>query len=71
MIDSAEIECRLRPQPTTTEQDARIDVLRADYERLAARIVGLTPTRREQSLAITKLEESSFWAVKAIARGVQ
>lgn len=37
----------------------------------AVNIVGATgPMSREQSLAITKLEEAMFWANAAIARGV-
>lgn len=35
---------------------------------LAERICALTPGSREQSLAITALEEAVFWANAAIAR---
>lgn len=42
--------------------------LREKTEDLALRILSLTPTSREQSLAITRLEEVLFWATEAIAR---
>lgn len=35
-------------------------------EATAARIEGATPPSREQSLALTKLEEALMWAGKAV-----
>lgn len=42
--------------------------IRAVCHRLAEQIVELTPEGREQSLAITHVEEAMFWANAAIAR---
>ena len=43
--------------------------LRYTAKDLALLILKLTPSSREQSLAITKLEETIMWANKAIACG--
>lgn len=42
--------------------------IREQARRLARNIVHLTPESREQSLAITRLEEAVMWANAAIAR---
>ncbi len=42
--------------------------LRDAAKALALQIVSLTPTSREQSLALTSLEEAIFWANASIAR---
>jgi hypothetical protein len=44
------------------------DTLRSMAENLACAIVSMTPESREQSLALTKLEEAMFWAAAAISR---
>ncbi len=36
--------------------------------KLAQYVLALTPESREQSLAVTKLEEAMMWANAAIAR---
>ena len=46
----------------------RYEQLRSDAKNLAMRICGLTPPSREQSLALTKLEEAIMFANAAIAR---
>ncbi len=51
------------------DQVERYRVLRNDALALALRIVGLTPSGREQELALTKLEEAVMFANAAIARG--
>lgn len=53
--------------PPKNDQSARYEVLRNNAKELAILIVQITPKSREQSLAITKLEESIMWANKAIA----
>lgn len=42
--------------------------IRGELLNMAATIAALTPEGREQSLAITHLEEAMFWANAAIAR---
>lgn len=54
-----------RPQPGQPE---RYELLRAFAKRLAEEIVTLTPSSREQSLALTNLEQAVMWANAAIAR---
>jgi hypothetical protein len=49
-------------------QPERYHVLRGKAKNLALAIVEMTPPSREQSLALTKLEEVVFWANAAIAR---
>lgn len=50
------------------DQQARYEALRATARHMALRILDLTPVSREQSLALTKLEESVMFANAAIAR---
>lgn len=47
-------------------QIRRIELLRDAAKQLAAEVVDLCPMGREQSLAITHLEETVMWAVKSI-----
>lgn len=42
-----------------------------DLGRLAQKLVKTLPISREQSLALTKLEEAMFWANTAVARNPQ
>lgn len=48
-------------------QPVRYESIRAAAKGFAEFILANTPTSREQSVAITKLEESVMWANKAIA----
>ena len=50
------------------DQPAKYEKLRENAKWLAELIVELTPASREQSVALTKLEEVVFWANAAIAR---
>lgn len=50
------------------DQSERYAVLRDEAKRLAVIIIGLTPPSREQSVALTNLEQTVFWANAAIAR---
>lgn len=54
-------------QPTD-EQKQMMQVFRDDYETLARAIKLTVPAGRGLSLALTKLEESSFWLNKAITQ---
>jgi hypothetical protein len=68
MIDPIDIEQRFWPHRLSQEQHNRLKSIRTLAEALANAIVDLTPTGREQSLALTQLETASFWAAAAIAR---
>lgn len=50
------------------DQLDRYNSIRGRAASLARYILHMTPTSREQSLAITKLEEAVMWANAAIAR---
>jgi hypothetical protein len=54
--------------PKSEDQVQRYAAMRGEAGSLALKIVKGTPASREQSLAITKLEEAVFWANAAIAR---
>jgi hypothetical protein len=54
--------------PPKNDQALRYTNLRERAKVLAYWIVQMTPASREQSVALTKLEESIFWANAAIAR---
>jgi len=53
----------------TPDQIPRYAMLRSQAKATALMIVKLTPPGREQSVALTKLEEAIMWANKAIACG--
>ncbi len=53
--------------PTSTKAEFHVEV-RVKAHELATFIVGESPESREQSLAITKLEEAVMWANAGIAR---
>ena len=54
--------------PPKDDQGDRYVALRGSAKNLAYEIVSFTPPSREQSLAITHLEEAIFYANAAIAR---
>ena len=71
-LTSDELRRRFNYHPADTDEkvDAHEQV-RATLYGTAEDIVNLTgPPSREQSLAITHLEEAMFWANAAIARSV-
>ena len=51
-----------------SDQTDRYEIIRAIARDFASHIIRHTPSSREQSLALTKLEEAVFWANAAIAR---
>lgn len=61
---------RFAYHPADTQQKKDMhELVRDTLLEAADKIVGFTgPPSREQSLAITKLEEAMFWANAAIAR---
>ena len=68
MITKQDLENRFTYHAPTGNQPAKYVELREAGLNLAERICELTPDSREQSLAITKLEEVIFWSNAAIAR---
>ena len=50
------------------DQSQKYELLRDEAKTLATNICKLCPPSREQSLALTKLEEAIFWANASIAR---
>lgn len=54
--------------PPTPEQVEKCTKLRAQAKDLAMTIALLCPASREQSLALTNLEQAIMWANAAIAR---
>lgn len=67
-ISSAEIEKRFTYHPPKGDQQERYVALRETAHAFAIEIVESTPVSREQSLALTSLEQSIMWANAAIAR---
>jgi hypothetical protein len=68
MMEKSEIELRFTYHPPKEGQQERYIDIRNTAKTLACTIIALTPASREQSLAITKLEEVVMWANAAIAR---
>ena len=63
-----DLDNRFTYNPPQEGQPERYVLLRENAKQLAELIVQNTPTSREQSLALTKLEEVVFWANASIAR---
>jgi hypothetical protein len=68
-LDIDEVTDRFRHHGLSEEQIARVADLRARFTELAQEVVRGTRPSREQSLAITHLEDAAMWAIKGIARG--
>lgn len=64
----AEIDVRFQYHRPSEEQQARMQHIRELCRELAIEVTDKTPICREQSLAITAIEEVSMWANAAIAR---
>jgi hypothetical protein len=52
----------------TSEQQERIDLIRSSFSNMYDVIDINCKPSREISLALTKLEEAQFWAIKGISR---
>ncbi len=63
-----DIEKRFTYHTPKNDQPQRYVLLRDEAKKLAELICKNSPQSREQSLAITHLEEAIFWANAAIAR---
>jgi hypothetical protein len=64
----AQIENNFTYHAPKPGQQERYVAIRAKAKELALLIVNTTPASREQSLAITQLEDSVMWANASIAR---
>lgn len=67
-MDTADLVNRFTHHPPKGDQAVRYGEIRQHAMQLATRITESTPPSREQSLAITHLEEAVMWANAAIAR---
>lgn len=68
MTPSETTEYNLTNHAPTKIGIACIEQLREGAKQYAQLIHGLCPDGREKALAITKLEETTFWANAAVAR---
>jgi len=68
MAQGTELDKVYTYHPPKGNQQERYVTIREMAKAFAALILGATPTSREQSLALTKLEEVVMWANSAIAR---
>ncbi len=68
MITKEELANRFTYHTPTEDQPERYTKLREMARIFAEHIVDLTPESREQSLALTNLEQTVMWANAAIAR---
>jgi len=67
-MDNPAIEHRFTYHPPKGDQAERYGEIRSGAKEFATMIAELTPASREQSLAITHLEQAVMWANAAIAR---
>ncbi len=67
MITSQMIKDRFSYHSPSGNQPTHYATIRQQAMNLAMTIINVVPDSREQSLAITKLEEAVMWANKAIA----
>ena len=68
VVDNADLRHRFTYHAPKPGQPEKYTKLRDEAYGLACLIDTLVPKSREQSLAITKLEEAIFWANAGIAR---
>ncbi len=65
---NADLDNRFTYHAPHGNQIARYEMLRGAARNYAQIIVELTPQSREQAVALTNLEQATFWANAAIAR---
>lgn len=56
--------------PATAETGPKHEAVRSLLKDAARELIEFVPEGREQSLALTKLEEAMYWANAGIARGL-
>lgn len=69
--DDTDLENRFTYHAPNKAQAAVFPPIRAAILETAKQIRDLTPRSREQSLAMTALEEAMFWANAAVARNAE
>lgn len=67
-VTQADLDNRFQYHAPKDDQPARYEAIRAKAKELAQLIVDTTPFSREQSTALTNLEQAVFWANAGIAR---
>ena len=67
-MKQADLENRFTYHAPKDDQPLRYEEIRAAGKEFARLIVSGCPESREQSLAVTHIEEAVFWANAAIAR---
>jgi hypothetical protein len=67
-MDAKELRKRFSYHPPKDDQPDRYTEIRQFGGSFAGVVVLRTPESREQSIALTKIEEAIFWANAAIAR---
>ena len=68
LVDGKRIAKDFVYHPPKDDQAERYAAMRKNAGDLASQIMKMTPASREQSTALTKLDEVVFWANAAIAR---
>lgn len=70
---TTEVDARIQNDftyhPPKGDQTTRYENIRNQAKEFALFLTANTPAGREQSLALTNLEQTVFWANAAIARG--
>lgn len=67
-MDAAELNTRFEFHPATAETGPVHERIRAAGKAFAETILDLTVESREQSLAITQIEDAMMWANASVAR---
>lgn len=67
-VEVPDLQNRFTYHPPQGDQVGRYEAIRSQAFDLANHVSINTPASREQSLALTKIEEAVFWANAAIAR---
>jgi hypothetical protein len=67
-VDEKRLDNNFTYHAPKDDQIERYHELRETAKAFARRIMELTPPSREQSLALTQLEDATMWANAAIAR---
>jgi len=67
-ITPEELDCRFTHHKPAEGQSEKYGAIRAKARELAELIIEATPESREQSTAVTKVEEACMWANAAVAR---